>query len=152
MVTAWALGQVSPRLFRVKMITADAMERDLPTLGVVKLPVASIVIRPEEKASPFNHRKRRLSGRRFFISSWLRRYLVWTRVRGSRSWFHLWFACLRSAGARWIWLILALLRSTRPAVLRLRASEDYVPLHPLWSSLHGKDGDWLGPMPTLQPS
>ena len=47
MVAAWALGQVSPRLFRVKMITADTMERDLPTLGVVKLPVASIVIKPE---------------------------------------------------------------------------------------------------------
>jgi len=51
MVAAWALGQVSPRLFRVKMITADAMKRNPPTLGVVKLPVASIVIKPEQAKS-----------------------------------------------------------------------------------------------------
>jgi hypothetical protein len=51
MVAAWTLGQVSPRLFRVKMITADAMERNLATLGVVKLPVALIVIKPQKAKS-----------------------------------------------------------------------------------------------------
>ncbi len=46
MVAAWTLCQVSAGFFRVKMITADAMERNLATLGVVKQSIALIVIKP----------------------------------------------------------------------------------------------------------
>jgi len=49
-VNVAALGtgsRLGPGLFRMEMVAADAVEGDLPALGVVKRPVAPVIIKPE---------------------------------------------------------------------------------------------------------
>jgi hypothetical protein len=50
-----ALGtgrRVRTGLFRVEVIAADAVEADLPALGIIKSPVPAIIINPEHDKRP----------------------------------------------------------------------------------------------------